>query len=290
MTFGFFKEDYLQFLYLLQGYLRINVYPIKNRLCPIQEIKSSNLDALNSKFFYDKQLIIYIFKQIFICFWINWIINLINILFYLYIVSVFLVKYPQINDKELLEEEKLAENCCNLKMNDYTIFKLNETETETIREANKEELVIYETTNMVYEDLNELTQKIVLKSVTDDDELNFESLALIESCHIVNQNDLSDLKSIQEEEEEEVTDNNNFIDEEQQTDDIIYCFDFKNMSSILINTEDEKDDTISISSFDNNNNESNNSNNNNNNKKTEIINSSSPLPFEQIKSKYLNIL
>ena len=209
------------------------------------------------------------------------------ILFYLYIVSVFLVKYPQINDKELLEEEKLAEN--NLKMNDYTVFKLNET--ETIREANKEELVIYETTNMVYEDLNELTQKIILKSVTDDDELNFESLALIESCHIVNQNDLSDLKSIQEEEEEEleVTDNNNFIDEEQQTDDIIYCFDFKNMSSILINTEDEKDDTISISSFDNNN-ESNNSNNNNNNKKTEIINSSSPLPFEQIIGKYLNIL
>jgi hypothetical protein len=213
-------------------------------------------------------------------------------LFYLYIVSVFLVKYPQINDKELLEEEKLAENCCNLKMNDYTVFKLNET--ETIREANKEELVIYETTNMVYEDLNELTQKIILKSVTDDDELNFESLALIESCHIVNQNDLSDLKSIQEEEEaeEEVTDNNNFIDEEQQTDDIIYCFDFKNMSSILINTEDEKDDTISISSFDNNNNnESNNSNSiNNNNKKTEIINSSSPLPFEQIIGKYLNIL
>jgi hypothetical protein len=39
LTFSLLKSDYLSFLYLLQGYLRIYAYPIKHRLCPIQEIK-----------------------------------------------------------------------------------------------------------------------------------------------------------------------------------------------------------------------------------------------------------
>lgn len=48
ISFGFLKDDYLSFLYLLQGYLRIYAYPFKNRLCSIQEIKANNFDPLNS--------------------------------------------------------------------------------------------------------------------------------------------------------------------------------------------------------------------------------------------------
>lgn len=51
ISFGFLKDDYLSFLYLLQGYLRIYAYPSKNRLCPIQEIKSMLFESLNSKLF-----------------------------------------------------------------------------------------------------------------------------------------------------------------------------------------------------------------------------------------------
>jgi len=47
LVLGLSKEDYLPFLYLLQGYLRINVFPVKNRLCPIQEIKLSGSKDLN---------------------------------------------------------------------------------------------------------------------------------------------------------------------------------------------------------------------------------------------------
>ncbi len=47
LTIGLSTEDYLPFLYLLQGYLRIEVFPIKHRLCPIQEIKLSSLEDLN---------------------------------------------------------------------------------------------------------------------------------------------------------------------------------------------------------------------------------------------------
>ena len=50
LTFGFLKEDYLQFLYMLQGFLRIEVYPLKNRLCNIQEIKTKKFDNLNGNF------------------------------------------------------------------------------------------------------------------------------------------------------------------------------------------------------------------------------------------------
>lgn len=47
LSLGFLKEDFLTFLYLLQGYIRAFVYPIKNSLCPIHEIKSKIFDSLN---------------------------------------------------------------------------------------------------------------------------------------------------------------------------------------------------------------------------------------------------
>ena len=50
LTIGFLSEDYLQFLYLLQGYLKIDVFPIKNRLCPIQEIKTVNTRTLDGNY------------------------------------------------------------------------------------------------------------------------------------------------------------------------------------------------------------------------------------------------
>ena len=50
ISFGFLKDDYKEFLYILQGYLRLLVYPLKNRLCPIQEIESTNpSENLNGK-------------------------------------------------------------------------------------------------------------------------------------------------------------------------------------------------------------------------------------------------
>ena len=39
-------KDYLEFLYLLQGYLRINVYSIRKYLCAIHEIKSNSFEYL----------------------------------------------------------------------------------------------------------------------------------------------------------------------------------------------------------------------------------------------------
>ncbi|CAF0708303.1 unnamed protein product [Brachionus calyciflorus] len=42
ISFGFLKDDFAEFLYILQGYLRLVVYPLKNNICPIQEIKPSD--------------------------------------------------------------------------------------------------------------------------------------------------------------------------------------------------------------------------------------------------------
>ncbi len=52
---GLLKEDYLIFLYLLQGFLRIFVYPLKNSLCAINEIQSMDFYDLNSKLKFLKQ-------------------------------------------------------------------------------------------------------------------------------------------------------------------------------------------------------------------------------------------
>jgi hypothetical protein len=54
LSFGFAKSDFMQFLYLLQGYLRANAYPIRKRICPIQEIRNSggefeDLDSMTIK-------------------------------------------------------------------------------------------------------------------------------------------------------------------------------------------------------------------------------------------------
>ncbi len=51
LTFNFIQDDYLQFLFILQAHLRLSVYPLKHRLCPIQEIKSAHVDALNVSVF-----------------------------------------------------------------------------------------------------------------------------------------------------------------------------------------------------------------------------------------------
>lgn len=47
LTLGFLKDEYLEFLYLIQGYLRINIFDVKNRICPIQVIKSDEKSNLN---------------------------------------------------------------------------------------------------------------------------------------------------------------------------------------------------------------------------------------------------
>lgn len=49
VSIGFLRDDYLEFLYILQGYLRLVVFPKKNRICPIQEIKSCENKSLNGK-------------------------------------------------------------------------------------------------------------------------------------------------------------------------------------------------------------------------------------------------
>jgi hypothetical protein len=48
-------KDYLEFLYLLQGYLRISAYPIRNFLCPIHEIKSNDFEYLGGM--YNKKIL-----------------------------------------------------------------------------------------------------------------------------------------------------------------------------------------------------------------------------------------
>jgi hypothetical protein len=122
-----------------------------------------------------------------------------------------------------------------------------------ILEANKEELIIYDSPNTLYDEINEITQKIV----------NTESLPLIESCHF----EMSDTKMHQDDTDYKF----DFEpDQEQQTEEIIYCFDFRTSEEMA---RDAKEETISLSSI-----EPENENNNCNGNKLNRLDASSPLP------------
>lgn len=111
---------------------------------------------------------------------------------------------------------------------------LTQSDETTLKasEANKEELVIYETSNTLYDDLNDMSQHLAI---------NTESLPLVESCHLVNQNDISDMKLNQD----VITDDKNDFDDDQQTEELIYCFEYKN------DAEHNREETVSLTSIEN---------------------------------------
>ena len=145
------------------------------------------------------------------------------------------------------------------------------TNEPKILEANKEELIIYEATNTLYDEINDIAQKIVLKSPAIN-YLNTESLPLIESCHF----EMSDSKMHQDDTDYKFDYEE---DQEQQTEEIVYCFDFKTTEEM---SREAKEETISISSIEP---ENENGINKCSGNKLNRLDASSPLPETIVKTK-----
>lgn len=145
--------------------------------------------------------------------------------------SLFKLKLiDQTNDSMITDSNTDA-----IKETDNKEDDLTQSDETTLKasEANKEELVIYETSNTLYDDLNDMSQHLAI---------NTESLPLVESCHLVNQNDISDMKLNQD----VITDDmKNDFDDDQQTEELIYCFEYKN------DAEHNQEETVSLTSIEN---------------------------------------